>query len=187
MEYGEVYEIDLDSSRVLQVLKLAGWHENRNVDISELLSGYSKAGYSLNEYEKSILAEFYGLMSAWFFRWEDKYGELHIGGYDYTFDLEDIYSECDDEKVNLPDDMRFTSVPLLLAGYHQFPGVVWSNKSNSLIRTSELTNKTECFVSAFELLEYDLNSYIPSIEYVKKLYVTFGSQSSLRWDIGENK
>jgi hypothetical protein len=176
-----VYKLNLDLSRALQVLKLAGWYENRCVDITEREIHYSKFGYSLTEYHKALISEFYGLPTSWKFRWEDNKHKIHIGGYDYTFDLDDDFDDSYD-KDNLPFEIQPFAVPLIEAGYHQFPGTVWSGKDKPLIRTSELNNKTETFNSVTELLEFDLNSAIPANEHIKSIFVTFGPQSLLHWD-----
>lgn len=153
----DVYKLNSNIPLFLQALKLAGWYKGRIVDISLLEEEYSKFGYILSDSAKSLLAEYYGLRPGWKFRFKDKAGKIHIGGYDYNFETEAIYDECDEaERKLLPICIREKAIPLFIIGFHQFPKTYWLGSDNMLYGTWALDDKIKSFSSVHELLQHDI-------------------------------
>ncbi len=178
-----VYKLDSNVPLFLQTLKMAGWYPGRKVDISELEEEYYRFGYILTDTAKNILSEYYGIRPGWNFRWQDKAGRIRIGGYDYSFETQGIYDECDDIERNLlPINERTKAIPILLAGFHQFPKTVWLGNDNLLYGTTELDDKPKIFHSVHELLEYDIQQSSEGLYNAENVYVTFESQRLLHWD-----
>ena len=84
---GKVYKLNNEKSLAHQVLKYAGWHEGKKVDIEKIEKYYKENNYSLNEYAKKFLQEFYGIEENWFFKYIGKNGEIRIGGNDFSFSI----------------------------------------------------------------------------------------------------
>jgi hypothetical protein len=175
----DIYELNLSESLLWQVLKLAGWQAGRAADVSRLEDVYREHGYVLHDFARRVLAEFSGLPEYWYFRWDAQDGRVHVGGNDYNFESSDILD--DDTAEKLPQELREHAVPVLNAGWHQFPDLVWACEDGRLYRYPEIGNKgLEVFSSTTELLDADMR--VLPVKHAVKAYVTFGKQRSLHWD-----
>lgn len=117
---GKVYKLDIDKSLAHQILKYAGQHEGRKVDIEKIEKYYKENNYSLNEYAKKFLQEFYGIEENWFFKYIGKNREIRIGGNDFSFSIPyDLpFDEKDYEyEINqIPKEVRNKVIPIVETG-----------------------------------------------------------------------
>ena len=179
---GKVYKLDIDKSLAHQVLKYAGWHEGRKVDIEKIEKYYKENNYSLNECAKKFLQEFYGIEENWFFKYIGKNGEIRIGGNDFSFSIPyDLpFDEKDYEyEINqIPKEVRDKVIPIVETGWH-IGGTLWIDDIGNFYHTLYYRNDSmEKYNSIFDYLEYNFRHYLGN-----EIYVTFKSQRDLENNI----
>lgn len=179
---GKVYKLDIDKSLAYQVLKYAGWHEGRKVDIEKIEKYYKENNYSLNECAKKFLQEFYGIEENWFFKYIGKNGEVQIGGNDFSFSIPyDLpFDEKDYEyEINqIPKEARDKVIPIVETGWH-IGGTLWIDDKGNFYHTLYYRNDSmEKYNSIFDYLEYNFRHYLGN-----EIYVTFKNQRDLENNI----
>lgn len=175
---GKVYKLDIDKSLAQQVLEYAGWHKGRKVDIEKIEKYYKENNYSLNEYAKKFLQEFYWIEENWFFKYIGKNGEVRIGGNDFSFSIpyDFPFDEKDYEyEINqIPKEVRDKVIPIVETGWH-IGGTLWIDDKGNFYHTLYYRNDSmEKYNSIFDYLEYNFRHYLGN-----EIYVTFKNQRDL--------
>jgi len=181
-----VFKLNRDTPLFMQVLKLAGWYNGRNIDISQEEIRHREYGYKLNNAMSDILSEFYNMSHIWYFRLETSCGKIIISGLDYTFTTVGVCHEYNYYKNLLPPETQSNAVPIIRAGWHQFDRSVWVCKKGLIYAYVPIENYFEVFSSIFNFMESEIEGRFRGFtdSPYEKLFVTFGKgqQLLLNWD-----
>lgn len=153
--------------QIYAMLSLAGWYENRQVDISEAESYYRSVEIEMFDSIKSFYREFYKIINKWYIKVEnpnhaadfefslfpDKTGYLEIK--DYMYDDAD-YKVLSAEYKDVLSFAKENCVMVGNIGYY-YPARVWMDKYGRFYTTHEYADNVKAFSSVIELIEYELS------------------------------
>lgn len=151
-------------NKVKQLLRYAGWYEERLVDISIAQHYYSKYGVEMMPSTQRFYQKFFGLHCEWFFSLHNlqRAPDFDFGLFPFLINgikdhIEDAYFR-DMASVELKEIEQFATEccqPIGIIG-HSYPAQVWISKTGKLYAQYEYQDEIECFDDIFALVEREL-------------------------------
>ncbi len=160
---GNVYD------RILQILKMAGWYENRHVCISQVEQYYKNQRVPLIGAAKSFFEEYYGIADSWFIMYGPTPGRTMSP--DFHFDLypssilDDVSEHVfDDSQSNLSQEQRIIDAVAKEATTHvgeigyYYPARVWIGESGNFYIFHEYDHdQVHVYQTLMEFLEKEFS------------------------------
>lgn len=152
---------------IVEMLRIAGWRENRQVDISQTERYYHEMGLYFSKGARAFYREFYGIAGEWFF---DKYYHAWRAA-DLCFNLYPELKLWQDPRDRMYDDAEYTlksreyasaleaaGEALTLVGEigHYYPANVWIGGSGKIYATHDYNEIVYAFDTVAELIENEI-------------------------------
>ena len=153
--------------KIYTMLRLAGWYENRKVDISKAESYYKSIDLEMFDSVKAFYREFYGIAEDWYIKVEDinwapdfefmlfPFENVNFGIKDYMFDDAE-YKILSLGYKNVLSLAKEECVIIGNIGYY-YPARVWMDKRGNFYTTHEYSDDVKVFASVIELIEDELS------------------------------
>jgi len=144
------------------LLKKAGWHEGRNVDISGFERRCKEQGIDLFDSAKAFLQEFAGIDDTVYFKYHhNQDSSFSDSWYDYTFDFTPDALEELTSTEDYHDIVRFAQEDCFCLGEsgYYYPAVAAIGRSGKLYFKHDYEDVVRVFDDLLESMEHELNGH----------------------------
>ena len=154
--------------RVLQILRMAGWYEDRHIGISQVEHYYKEQRVPLVDATKSFFEEYHGIADSWFLSYDPVPGrvlspDFHFDLYpssmlddvsEHVFDGE--YPNLSQEQLTIDAAANEAATHVGEIGYY-YPARVWIGESGKFYTLHEYDHgQVHVFCTLMEFLKQEL-------------------------------
>lgn len=153
--------------QIYRILKLAGWYENREINIVKAERYYKSNKIDMYDSMKAFFREFYGIADSWYIKVDNPdhaadFEFILFPDYEDYLDIRDYMFDDAEYKIfsqEYKDVYSYAKEEFALIGIigYYYPARVWMGKSGKVYATHEYDDGVKEFSSIFELIEDELD------------------------------
>lgn len=152
--------------KVQTLMKYAGWHEDRRVDISAAEQYYARRGMPMMKSTARFYRRYFGLCPQWYLEVKKTTHAADFWFALFPYMVDSIKDSFQDEMFAsmAGEDLRIiescAGMPCQPVGHigYYYPAEVWISEHGKLLARWEYQDETEIFDSVFDLIERELRT-----------------------------